>query len=138
VSAAVEWDFRPWRDAPGMAWGAGAALAALGVLLVALHLPVLLKAALWVLLGLAVEPALLRSRFRVDDEGLSRTTRLGTARLRWAAARRRRRHRLGLEVGGEGPAWLPGEGRRLRLFIPRRERERVLAALEAKRASHGA
>ena len=138
VSGVLEWDFRPWRDAPGMAWGAGAALGALGVLLVLLKLPLFLKAALFVLIGLALEPAFFTSRFRVDAEGLSRTTRLGAARLAWAKAHRWRPHRMGLEVSAAGRAWLPGEGRRLRLFIPSRERARVLAALEAKRAHHGA
>jgi hypothetical protein len=137
VTAPLEWVFRPWHDRPGMAWGAVGGILASGLLVAAVELPSLIKTALVAFMGIALEPAYLASRFRVDEAGLERSTRLGTIRLPWRSARRWRRHRLGLEVGDGSRAWVPAVGRRLRLFIPDRERDRVLAALDERRRAHG-
>lgn len=133
----LEWEFHPWRDEPARAWGAAAAVAVCAGLLALAALPVALAAILLLVMALALEPALLASRFRVDDEGFSRVTRLGEARLPWSAARRWRRYRYGIEVARAGLDWLPGSGRRLRLDVPRAEFERIVADLDARRATHG-
>ncbi len=120
-----------------MAWGACAGLGICALALGYVALPWLLKGALWLFAALALEPALIPSRFRADERGVERSTLLGKTRLAWESARRWRRHRLGVELGSGRREWLPGTGRKLRLFIPARERGRVLAALERERARHG-
>jgi hypothetical protein len=105
-------------------------------LLAAAGLPLLVAVALFVALGLALEPAYLASRYRVDAEGLERATRVGAARLSWRAARVWRRRRLGVEVSAGGREWWPRPGGRLRLDLPDGERASLLAALEERRREH--
>jgi len=133
----LEWSFNPWREHPGRASAGALAIVLVLAILLEWRLVALAQIALAIAVGLALGPALMAARCRVDEAGVARRVLVGWDRRSWTDIRRAVVLREGLLVSRRtkpgarvdfGGLWLP---------VPHAEGERLLPELRRRVAQHG-
>ena len=86
--AAVEWSFDPWRERPGAAGVAAAAVLGFWLAIVWMRFPLLIAVALGAMAAAPLLPAIVPAACRVSATGASRRGLIVTAHRAWRDVRR--------------------------------------------------
>jgi len=135
----LAWHVNPWREHPRGARLATACWCAGGMLLAALHVPMVTFLALFAAWTLSLGPALFPTECRLDGRGLGVRTLIGWRRLEWRDVRRARVGNAGLFASPFlAPSWRE-RFRAMRLDVPRdaQDRTALLDQLRERLTAHG-